>query len=157
LHLDPEAARHVLAQINEDETIALLRRLIQVPTVNPPGDVREAIAICEEPLRRAGFSTRLAQLVPEKPNLIAELGTDSGPTLCLNAHVDVVPTGDLAAWTHPPFAADMVDGRIYGRGAGDDKASVAAQVMAGVALARAGVPLAGRLVITTVGPREPRY
>ncbi|GIW04259.1 MAG: succinyl-diaminopimelate desuccinylase [Thermomicrobiales bacterium] len=154
MHLDPEIARHVLAQIDESETIALLRRLIQVPSVNPPGDVREAVAVCEEPLRSAGFSTRIAQLVPEKPNLIAELGTDSGPILCLNAHVDVVPTGALSAWTHPPFAADIVDGRVYGRGAGDDKASVAAQVMAGVALARAGVPLAGRLVITTVADEE---
>jgi len=92
--------------------------------------------------------------VPEKPTLIAELGTDSGLVLCLNAHVDVVPTGDLAAWTHAPFAADIVDGRIYGRGVGDDKASVAAQGMASVALAGAGVSLAGRLVITAVADEE---
>lgn len=154
MHLDPDAARRVLAHVNEAETIALLRRLIQVPSVNPPGDVREAIAICEEPLRQAGFSTRIAQLEPEKPNLIAEIGTSEGPALCLSAHVDVVPTGDLAAWTHDPFAADVVDGRVYGRGAGDDKASVTAQIMAGVALARAGVPLRGRLIVTAVADEE---
>jgi len=153
LHIDQALANRVLACINEDEVVAFLRRLIQAPSVNPPGDVREAIAVCEAPLREAGFSIRLAQLAPEKPNLIAEYGGD-GPVLCLNAHVDVVPTGELSAWKHAPFAADVEDGRVYGRGAGDDKASVTAQIMAGIALARSGVPLKGRLVITTVADEE---
>ena len=67
-----------------------------------------------------------------------------------------MPTGDEAAWTHPPFAAELVDGRVYGRGAGDDKASVTAQVMGAVALARSGVPLRGRLVVTEVADEETR-
>jgi len=88
------------------------------------------------------------------PNMIARLGNDSGPELCFNAHVDVVPTGERSSWTHDPFGADLVDGRIYGRGAGDDKASVAAQVMAGIALARSGVPLKGRLIVNEVADEE---
>jgi|SRR5579884_644343 len=149
-----ELARRVLDQINEEEPIAFLRDLVRVPSVNPPGDVREAIALCERPLRAAGFAVRTAAMDETKPNLIADLGPSGGPLLCFNAHVDVVPTGAEAAWTHPPFAADLADGRVYGRGAGDDKASVTAQVMAGVAVARAGVPLSGRLAITEVADEE---
>ena len=148
-----EDARRVLAAIDDDETIAFLRDLVRVPSVNPPGDVREAVARCAAPLAAAGFATRTEQSDPIKPNLIAEIGGD-GPTLCFNAHVDVVPTGEESAWTHPPFGADLADGRVYGRGAGDDKASVTAQVMAGVALARSGVALRGRLIVNEVADEE---
>ena len=54
----------------------------------------------------------------------------------------------------PPFGAEVVDGRVYGRGAGDDKASVTAQVMGAIALARSGVPLRGRLAVTEVADEE---
>ena len=147
-------ARLVLAAIDQDEVVALLRELVRVPSVNPPGDVREAIAVCGRPLRAAGFRVRTEAIEPTKPNLIAEFGPEDGPTLCFNAHVDVVPTGEESAWTQPPFGAEVVDGRVYGRGAGDDKASVTAQVMAGVALARSGVALRGRLVVNEVADEE---
>jgi succinyl-diaminopimelate desuccinylase len=65
-----------------------------------------------------------------------------------------VPTGDESAWSHPPFAAEIADGRVYGRGAGDDKASVTAQVMGAIALARSEVPLRGRLLVTEVADEE---
>src|SRR5262245_46162062 len=117
-------ARRVLEAIDPDEAIAYLHDLVRVPSVNPPGDTVEAVAVCRRPLDAAGFAVRLEALDPTQPNIIAEFGPSDGPTLCFNAHLDVVPTGDEAAWTHPPFAAELVDGRVYGRGAGDDKASV---------------------------------
>lgn len=149
-----EDARRVLAAIDPQETIEFLRGLVRIPSVNPDGDVREAIAYCSEPLAAAGYACRTVGLEEIKPNLVAEFGRGDGPTLCFNAHVDVVPTGAESAWTHPPFGADLADGRVYGRGAGDDKASVTAQVMAGVALARSGVPLRGRLVVNEVADEE---
>lgn len=149
-----EAAAQVLGQIHEAEVIAFLQRLIQCETVNPPGDVREAIVVCADKLAAVGFATRTVQLDETKPNLIAEFGMGVGPTLCFNAHLDVVPPGDLAAWAYPPFGGVVANGRVYGRGAGDDKASVTAQVMAGVALARSGVALAGRLVVNEVADEE---
>lgn len=144
----------VLAAIDKDEVVRFHQSLVRVPSVNPPGDVRAAIALCEQRLRDAGFQTRLVAAEEAKPNLVAELSGDSGPTLCFNAHLDVVPTGERSAWKHDPFGAEIEDGRIYGRGAGDDKASVAAQVMAGVALAKAGVALHGTLVINEVADEE---
>jgi len=146
--------RQVLAAIDEEAVIAFHRGLVQLPTVNPPGDVREAIAYCEAPLREAGFRTEIVATDEIMPNLIARYGPGGGPVLGFNAHVDVVPIGDRAAWRHDPFGAEIDGGRIYGRGAGDDKASVTAQVMAALALARSGVPLRGQLVVNEVADEE---
>jgi succinyl-diaminopimelate desuccinylase len=147
-------AQAVLSAIDAEETIAFLRELVRVPSVNPPGDVTAAIEVCQRPLREAGFTIRILPHAPEKPNLVAEWGPEGAPVLCFNAHLDVVPVGDERAWTHPPFAAEIAAGRVYGRGAGDDKASVTAQVMGAVALARSGVPLRGRLAVTEVADEE---
>src|SRR5215210_1039515 len=90
--IDREQAERVLAQIDQDETIAFLQALVRVPSVNPPGDVREAIRLCEEKLEQAGFATKVVGPTPELANLVATLGGDGGPRLAFNAHVDVVPT-----------------------------------------------------------------
>ncbi|MDQ3654639.1 MAG: M20 family metallopeptidase [Chloroflexota bacterium] len=149
-----EHERLVLSAIDEEAVIAFHRGLVQIPTVNPPGDVREAIAYCEAPLRGAGFATEIVSTDEIMPNLIARFGPTGGPVLGFNAHVDVVPIGERSAWRHDPFGADIEDGKIYGRGAGDDKASVAAQVMAGLAMAQAGVPLKGELIVNEVADEE---
>src|SRR5690606_12343533 len=57
-------------------------------------------------------------------------------------------------WSYPPFGAELVDGKVYGRGAGDDKASVTAQVMSAIALARSGVPINGTLIVNEVADEE---
>ena len=153
--IDPALAERVLAAIDQDETIALLQALVRVPSVNPPGDVREAIRVCEEKLAAEGFDCKIVAAELDKPNIIATLrGGGPGPRLAFNAHVDVVPIGEESAWRYPPFGGEIHDGRVYGRGAGDDKASVTAQIMAGIALKRAGVPLDGELIITEVADEE---
>ncbi len=149
-----DVQRAVLMEIVDEEVVQFHRDLVRIPSINPPGDVREVIAACARPLTVAGFTSEIVHDRPTMPNLIARLGNDDGPELCFNAHVDVVPTGEQSAWTHDPFAADLVDGRIYGRGAGDDKASVTAQVVAGIALAQSGVPLKGRLIVNEVADEE---
>ena len=153
--IDPAMADRVLKAIDQDEVIAFLQELVRVPSINPPGDVREAIRLCAEKLASAGFTTNTVGATAEQVNVIGTLaGLATGPRLAFNAHVDVVPIGEEAAWSHPPFGAEIANGRVYGRGAGDDKASVTAQVMAGVALARSGVPLEGALIVTTVADEE---
>jgi len=153
--IDPSAATRVLTTIDQEEVIAFLQALIRVPSVNPPGDVRDAVRLCGEKLAAAGFETSIVGSTPEKVNVIGTLaGSVPGPRLLFNAHVDVVPIGEETAWTYPPFGGEIAGGRVYGRGAGDDKASVAAQVMAGVALARSGVPIDGALVVTAVADEE---
>jgi succinyl-diaminopimelate desuccinylase len=144
----------VLAQIDQEEVVAFHRGLVQIPSINPPGECRDAIAYVERPLRDAGFETEIIHIDETQPNVIATYGPAGGKRLLVNAHVDVVPTGEREAWTHDPFGAEIEDGKIYGRGAGDDKASVTAQVLAALALQRSGIPLAGQLIVTEVADEE---
>jgi len=153
--IDRYTAARVLDAIDPGEVIEFLQALIRVPSINPPGDVREAARLCDEKLAATGFETKIVGATPEQVNVIGMLrGREPGPRLLYNAHLDVVPIGEESAWTYPPFGGEIAGGRVYGRGAGDDKASVAAQVIAGVALARAGVPLEGDLIITAVADEE---
>ncbi|HEX7186785.1 MAG TPA: ArgE/DapE family deacylase [Actinomycetes bacterium] len=81
-------------------------------------------------------------------------GSD-GPALMLNAHVDVVPTGDLAAWSRPdPFSGQVVDGELHGRGACDMKAGLVAALTVVAAVRRAGAPLRGDLLVACVPGEE---
>ena len=148
------AAARVLSEIHESEVIGLLKKLVSFPTVNPPGDTRDAAAYCADLLSAHGFRTRLVGRDDLRSNLIAEYGEKAGPTLVMCAHLDIVPPGDLSGWTNDPFEATVRDGRIYGRGTNDDKGSVAAQMMAAIALVRSGVPIEGRVILAEVADEE---
>lgn len=153
--LDADRVAAVLNCIDGDEVAGFLRSLIQYETVNPPGDVADAAEFCRAKLAREGFDAAIVGPSAEHRNVVATLrGAGNGPHLLFNAHLDVVPIGDVSAWTHPPFAGVIEERRMFGRGAADDKASVAAQVMAAVAIARSGLPLQGTLTITAVADEE---
>src|SRR3954469_18595410 len=127
----------------EDELVALLQRMIRLPTVNPPGEGYEAfVADLRGVLDAYGYATAVhhapAELAPlgeghPRPNLVARLPGD-GPLVHLNGHYDVVPVGN--DWTRDPFGGELADGWIYGRGAADMKSGLAAQVIAVEALRR---------------------
>lgn len=82
--------------------------------------------------------------------VVGSTGGGEGPTLIMNAHVDVVPPGDPARWSHPPWRATRADGRVYGRGTADTKGGLAAALFAARALRDAGVELDGTLQIQSV-------
>ncbi|MBO9532013.1 MAG: M20/M25/M40 family metallo-hydrolase [Solirubrobacteraceae bacterium] len=128
------------------EATALLQSLVRARTVNPPGDeavVQQALA---HHLQQAGFHVQLLEAVPGRPNLIAELGTPDhhhpgepvdGKILTLLSHVDTV-LADAGDWRRDPWGAEVVDGELWGRGAIDMKSQTAAEIAAGVGLARKG-------------------
>jgi acetylornithine deacetylase len=91
-----------------------------------------------------------------RPQLVARFrGQGGGRTLLLNGHVDVVDVEPRGDWAQPdPFAAVVRDGLLYGRGACDMKGGVASMVVAACALAEAGEPLAGDLIVNTVTEEE---
>ncbi|MEG3617146.1 succinyl-diaminopimelate desuccinylase [Magnetovibrio sp. PR-2] len=117
-----------MAQI---DPIELTQALIQRPSVTPEN--AGALEVLEGALKPLGFVChRLAYSdtdTPDVDNLYARLGTD-GPNLCFAGHTDVVPVGDEAAWTYPPFGAEIHDGVLYGRGAVDMKTAIACFVSA---------------------------
>jgi succinyl-diaminopimelate desuccinylase len=109
------------------DPVAMLQQLVRCPSVTPVE--AGALTAVQDWLSPAGF--KCERLVfsdrdtPDVDNLFARIGSGS-PHLCFAGHTDVVPQGDEAIWSHPPFAADIRDGQLYGRGATDMKGSVAA-------------------------------
>ncbi|MDQ3849984.1 MAG: M20/M25/M40 family metallo-hydrolase [Actinomycetota bacterium] len=139
----------------QQETTALLQRLIRFDTVNPPGAERPAQEHLAGALRAAGFEVDLLGAQPDRPNLVARLrGRADGPTLCLLSHVDTV-LATPSEWTHDPWSGDLADGCVWGRGALDMKSQTAAEVTAAIALAREGWrPARGDLLVVVVVDEE---
>lgn len=110
---------------------ANLAALIQCPSVTPAeGGALDALSDMLAPMgfviERPVFS---ADNTPDIENLYARK-SGNGPHLMFAGHTDVVPVGDEAAWTHPPFGAEIADGMMYGRGAVDMKGGIACFVAA---------------------------
>lgn len=153
--MNPDA---LLSRIDakRDELIALTQDLVRIPTVNPPGDAYEACArLLGERLRVRGFEVSYlrAQGAPgdsdthPRMNVIARHeGSAPGPNIHFNSHIDVVEPGE--GWTRDPFGAQVVDGRIYGRGTCDMKGGLASSVIACEALLESGLALPGSLEIS---------
>lgn len=135
--------------------VDLLRSLIRCPSVTP--DEGGALQLLRGLLETAGFTTDMPVFgepdMPVVTNLYARVGT-AAPCLVFAGHTDVVPPGDRAGWRFDPFAGDIVDGVIYGRGACDMKGGVAAAVAAVVNhLAERGPP-AGSIAFLLTGDEE---
>jgi succinyl-diaminopimelate desuccinylase len=154
------ALSQVLRKIDADEVIELTRALVRIPSVYRPGDpeATEAgvAAFVESWFRREGFDVEVQDVAPGRPNVIGSLGEKrSGQrSLLLEGHTDVVTEGDPAEWSRPPFGAELVDGRIYGRGTADMKSGLAAAMVAAAAFRRAGVGLKGKLVVGALVDEE---
>jgi acetylornithine deacetylase len=108
--------------------VELLRELVRVPS--PSGSEEAAAELAHERLAAAGLETERVG-----NSVLARLARGAGPALLLNSHLDTVPVGE--GWTRDAYGAELADGAIWGRGANDAKASVAAMIDAVCTLARA--------------------
>jgi len=133
--------------------VELTRDLVQLDTTNPPGQEHIAIDLIERVLDEAGISSARYENARGRPNLVARLkGKGEAPPLLLQGHVDVVTTVNQQ-WTHKPFAGEIVDGYLWGRGALDMKGGVAMMVSALLqAQGRGGAP--GDLVFAALADEE---
>jgi len=150
----------VFDHIGGDEVVELTRALVRIPSVYRPGEpgANEALVadFVEAWFRREGLAVEVQQVSPGRPNVLAWVG-EKGPgrrCLLLEGHTDVVTEGDPKDWTRPPFGAEMIDGRIYGRGAADMKSGLAAAMVALAAFRRAGVTPKGKLVVGALVDEE---
>ena len=113
------------------DPVAIARDLLRCPSVTPTEG--GALTLLEKTLKGAGFTVhRMTFSEPgtdDVENLYARIGT-SAPHLMFAGHTDVVPPGDVKAWSHGPFAGDIADGVLFGRGAVDMKGAIACKVAA---------------------------
>ena len=129
----------------------LTAELVRCASVTP--EEGGALVLLDKVLSEAGFAcTRVDR--GGVSNLFARWGAQGHPrTFGFNGHTDVVPIGDEAAWTHPPFGAEEAEGWLYGRGATDMKSGVAAFAAAAIDLVR-DAPPDGAIVLTITGDEE---
>jgi acetylornithine deacetylase/succinyl-diaminopimelate desuccinylase-like protein len=126
----------VSSEALQDQPLQLLQQLLRFDTSNPPGGERECIEWIKRLLEDLGCEVRLFAREPERPNLIARLpGRGVSAPLLLQGHVDVVAA--RGQWQHEPFAGDVADGYVWGRGALDMKGGVA-MMLAAFMRAKAG-------------------
>ena len=148
----------VLDQVKWEEVYpeaeAILRKLIRFQTVNPPGNERPAARYLADLLRQDGLEPELFEAAPARTNLICRLkGTGEKPPLQLDGHLDVV-SADEDYWAHPPFAADVADGYIWGRGALDMKQMVTMSLMCLLLFKRMGARFKRDIIYTAVADEE---
>ena len=128
-----------------DETVRHLRRLIQLNTVNPPGNEITVARYLDSILRSAGIETHLFEPSPGRAAFVARLkGNGSKQPVLLMAHMDVVGV-EADQWTVDPFAGVEKDGYVYGRGAIDDKGMLAANLVTMLLLKRNVIDAGGSL------------
>ncbi|MFN7966866.1 MAG: M20/M25/M40 family metallo-hydrolase [Acidobacteriota bacterium] len=120
------------------EETALLAQLVALPSVSGEEQIVAAA------LQRAATALGLKVWCNDNGVFIEVAGRSSGPTLAFLSHIDTVPPGD--GWSRNPFGAEVDDGRLFGRGSSDAKASVAAMLYAAHDLQRSGLPSRGRLL-----------
>jgi succinyl-diaminopimelate desuccinylase len=124
-------AQAAMLILDQTDPVALAQALIRCESVTPAD--AGALAALAAALETVGFTCHMMTFsepgTPDIQNLYARIGT-SAPNLCFAGHTDVVPVGDLAAWTSPPFGAVIRDGVLYGRGAVDMKGAIACFVAA---------------------------
>jgi len=144
-----------------DELVALTCDLVRIPTVNPPGEYYEDCArFLGERLSRRGFDVEYVRAEGAvgdsdrfpRLNVIARRTGSDGPTVHFNSHIDVVAPG--AGWSVDPFAAEVRDGRVYGRGTCDMKGGLAASVIAVEALLECCPDLPGTVEISGTADEE---
>ena len=137
------------------DPIALTQALVRCPSVTPAEG--GALALLEDVLRPLGFDVhRMTMTEPGTPdveNLYARFG-GQGPNLCFAGHTDVVPPGDEAGWTHPPFAAQIRDDIMYGRGTVDMKGAIACFIAATARILERRGGLRGSVSLLITGDEE---
>jgi succinyl-diaminopimelate desuccinylase len=112
------------------DPIELTRTLVAFNTINPPGNERPCAEYLGRLLEAGGFTVTYHEFADQRTSLVARIGgsRDKAP-LCFTGHIDTVPLG-AQPWSVDPFAGEIADGKIYGRGTTDMKAGVAAFVVA---------------------------
>jgi acetylornithine deacetylase/succinyl-diaminopimelate desuccinylase-like protein len=137
-----------------ERALRILRDLVAIDTSNPPGRESAAVEYLAARLERVGIASHRFEPEPGRGSIVARLqGSGRRRPVLLASHLDVVPA-DGAAWTHPPFAAEVVDGIVWGRGTVDMKSLTAIHVACVETLAVLGAKPEGDIVLLATADEE---
>ena len=148
------APRAAADAVDPTDVLAYARALIGAPSENPGGTEDEAAAVASAILSELGAEPEIVRSPDGRPSVVASLGSAPRPALAWNGHLDVVPAGDHGAWSVSPFAGEVRDSRLIGRGAADMKGPIAAALAAAAAIRRAGIGLDGTLTFHLAADEE---
>ena len=146
------AVSDALGGLHADPT-SLLRQLVRFDTTNPPGNERACIEWVQGLLAAYGIQSRLYARDPARPNLVARIAGGGEPPLLLYGHVDVVTTAGQP-WSRNPFAADLIDGVVWGRGCLDMKGGDAMMIAAFLRAAFEKTALPGDVILCLLSDEE---
>ncbi|WP_198372689.1 M20/M25/M40 family metallo-hydrolase [Roseomonas rosulenta] len=156
--MTPARAAFVAAsRTRAPEVAAITRRLIAVPSPNPPGDVRACAEDCAALLRELAPAAEVSlhATSPEVTNVVARIaGAGPGRVLAFNGHLDTYPVNEALPWTVAPLGGEVRDGRLFGRGAADMKGGIAASILAFALLAQHREAWRGEAILTLAGDEE---
>jgi len=144
--------KKVISFIHKEYVLTLTKKLIEIPSVNPPGKEEPVAKFIYKLLSKAGFETRIQEVLPKRPNVLASLRGRNDKQLIFNAHMDVVPAGE--GWRTDPFKGLIINNKIVGRGAADMKGGLAAMLTALLAIKKANVKLNGDIIFHAVIDEE---
>jgi len=145
-----------------EEIISFTQELVRIPSVYPPGDETGVASALKHKMEEIGIDNiRVLAKEPHRPNVLGTLKGGNGKTLALNGHMDTkeVSPSEAEIWVVDPFKAEIVDGKLYGRGSADMKGAIAAMIMAVKAINDADVRLNGDVELVFVAGEEgsPQY
>lgn len=136
------------------QVIDVLRDLVRIDTSNPPGNETACARYLADLLRPAGIDVRVIEAAPGRGNLVARLrGSGEARPIMLMGHTDVV-SANPEEWLHPPFAGEIHDGCLWGRGATDMKQMIAACAILLLALADSKLPLKRDVLLVATADEE---
>ena len=139
--------------------LEITRDIVRMDTRNPPGREVECAHYLGDLLSAAGIEVSYHEFAPERTSLVAVLrgegggGEEGKKPLCFGGHIDVVPLG-AKEWSVDPFGAEIVDGKLFGRGTTDMKAGISSFVHAALKLAREGRRGAADMVMAICAGEE---
>ena len=138
----------------EREAVARLREMIRFDTTNPPGNELPLVRQLAKELEEEGLQPQVLESEKGRGNLAVRLEGDKAERpLLLLSHLDVVPV-EPSRWTHPPFAGDLADGFVWGRGAIDSKLTTVVGLQVLLLCRRMGLPLKRDLVLVAAADEE---
>ena len=156
--MEPSAAKQMLLDRVEGDRemlVAFLRGFLRARSPNPPGDTREATRYITDYLDGKRITYDVVGPDPEKTNIVSTFKSQvEGKRLILNGHIDVFPVGTGEGWSQDPWGGELVNGKVYGRGACDMKAGTTASIYAYFVLHELREQLKGSVTLTAVSDEE---